>query len=55
MSKEAKVDFKLGTPDEVYWTNELKAIEKNIDMGHKALEVNAVLLEFFKKKVAESK
>ena len=52
---EPKIDFKLGTEEEAYWQKELDAIQKNIKHGNYALEVNAMLEEFFKKKVEETK
>ena len=40
-------------PDKKYWENVLKQVETQKDMAEGAIEQDAVLIEFCKKKVSE--
>ena len=47
--------IKLGSPEEAAWTTICEAIEREIDQGKRALEMNECLLPFVKEKIVQAK
>ena len=45
--------IKIGTPEEVFFTAELKAAESSIELQEKAIEANRWLISLYKKRIKE--
>lgn len=53
MTKETKLDVKIGTHDEALWTKVKKECEQLIENHRDSLKVQQALLELAKKKILE--